>query len=55
VRGTTAIEGNDVTLAREIPSLESESRRESVAGAKGRDELRERSPPISARDCSFTD
>jgi hypothetical protein len=50
-----AIEGNVVTLAKETPCRERESNSESVAGVNGLDELKVTSPPISARDWSFTD
>jgi hypothetical protein len=55
VRGTTAIDGKVVTRANDIPWRERESNSESTAGGSGLLELNETSPPIKARDWSFTD
>jgi len=55
VRGTTAIDGKVVTLANEKPLWLRESKRESTGAGIGFDELNETSPPIIARDWSFTD
>src|SRR5204863_8906955 len=55
VRATTAIDPNVVTRASEIPLCDRESNSESRAGEKGFEESKVKSPPISARDWSFTD